>query len=149
MEFTSIDELRNKRYIDVELPGWDVTDNFKCRLQRVNLLDLASKGKIPNTLMSTVIELFKGKAPDVDDENTLKTINDLTELFCEVTMVQPTFKEVQEAIGLTDEQKAIIYNYGIKGVRVLEPFREKPKDTESSEHGADVQQDTKPTDENR
>lgn len=148
MEFTSIEELKNKKYIDVELPGWDANDVFKCRLQRVNLLDLAAKGQIPNPLMGAVIQLFKGNGPSPDDENALKIIKDLSELFCEVTMVEPKFKDVQEAIGLTDEQKVIIYNYAVKGAKVLEPFRKKSEDAKSSKHGEAVSKDTKSNNEN-
>ncbi|MBO0560229.1 hypothetical protein EXQ37_10880 [Clostridium botulinum] len=142
MAVTNIEELKAKKYIEVELPGWDVEDTFTVKLQRVNLLDLASKGKIPNPLIGTVVGLFKGNGPSLDDENTLKTINELSELFCEVTMVEPTFKEVQEAIGMTDEQKIIIYNYAVHGVRTLDPFRKKPEDNKPNDNGGDVSQDT-------
>ncbi|MCY6372466.1 hypothetical protein [Clostridium ganghwense] len=143
MAVTKIEELKAKKYIEVDLPGWDGDDVFTCKLQRVNLLDLASKGKIPNPLMGTVVQLFKGNGPVPEDENSLKTINELSELFCEVTMAEPTFKEVQEAIGLTDEQKIIIYNYAVKGARVLEPFRKKPENTKPSDNGKDVPEETK------
>ncbi|KEH91684.1 hypothetical protein Z962_p0061 (plasmid) [Clostridium botulinum C/D str. BKT12695] len=149
MSVTRIEELKAKKYIEVELPGWDSDDTFTCKLQRVNLLDLASKGKIPNPLMGTVIELFKGNGPSADDENALKTINELSELFCDATMVEPTFKEVQEAIGMTDEQKIIIYNYAVRGARALEPFRTKPKDIKSSDNGENVSKDTKRDIENK
>ncbi len=59
MAVTNIEELKAKKYIEVELPGWDVEDTFTVKLQRVNLLDLAAKGKIPNPLMGPVIDLFK------------------------------------------------------------------------------------------
>lgn len=143
MSVTNLEELKAKKYIEVDLPGWDGDDIFTCKLQRVNLLDLASKGQIPNPLMGVVIELFKGKGPNPENKDSLKAINDLSELFCEATMVQPTFKEVQEAIGLTDEQKIIIYNYAIKGARVLEPFRKKSEDIKSSDNGTDVSKKAK------
>ncbi len=53
-------------------------------------------------------------------------------------MVEPTFKEVQEAIGMTDEQKIIIYNFVVHGVRTLEPFRKKPENDKSNDNGKDV-----------
>ncbi|NFQ84183.1 hypothetical protein FDG04_02395 [Clostridium sporogenes] len=142
MAVTNIEELKAKKYIEVELPGWDVEDTFTVKLQRVNLLDLAAKGKIPNPLMGTVVELFKGKGPAMEDEKGLKTINELSELFCNVTMVEPTFKEVQEVIGMTDEQKIIIYNFAVHGVQTLEPFRKKPEDNKPNDNGEDVPQGT-------
>ncbi|EHN14515.1 hypothetical protein [Clostridium sporogenes] len=138
MSVTNIEELKAKKYIEVELPGWDVEDTFTVKLQRVNLLDLAAKGKIPNPLMGPVIDLFQGKGPGRKDEDSLKTVNELAELFCETTMVEPTFKEVQEVIGMTDEQKIIIYNFAVHGVQTLEPFRKKSKDDKSNDNGEDV-----------
>lgn len=149
MPITNLEELKAKKYIEVNLPGWDIDDTFTCKLQRVNLLDLAAKGQIPNPLMGAVIQLFKGNGLSPEDEKSLKLINELSELFCEVTMVEPTFKEVQEVIGLTDEQKIIIYNYAVKGVKVLESFRKKSEDTKSSKHGETVSKDTKSNNENR
>lgn len=142
MVATKLQELKDKKYIEVSLPGWDIDDKFNVKLQRVNLLDLAGKGKIPNPLMGPVVELFKGKGPQADEEG-LKIIGELSNLFCEVTMVEPTFKEVEEAIGLTDEQKMIIYNFALKGSQVLIPFRKKFEGIKPSEHGATVSQDTK------
>ena len=138
MPITNIEELKAKKYIEVELPGWDVEDKFTVKLQRVNLLNLVAKGKIPNPLIGAVVELFKGKGPAPEDESSLKTINELAELFCEVTMVEPTFAEVQETIGMTDDQKIIIYNYAVKGVHVLEPFRKKPENIKLNSNGKDI-----------
>ncbi|WP_443660496.1 hypothetical protein [Clostridium algidicarnis] len=138
MAVTTIEELKAKKYIEISLPGWDTDDTFKVRLQRVNILDLASKGKIPNPLMGPVIELFKGKGPEPDSTEGLKLLNELSELFAEVTMVEPTYKEVKEAIGLTDEQKMIIYNFAIQGARAIEPFREKPAGNKLNKHGDNI-----------
>ncbi|MBB6716272.1 hypothetical protein [Clostridium gasigenes] len=149
MAITNLEELKAKKYIEVDLPGWDIGDVFTCKLKRTNLLDLAAKGKIPNTLMGTVVDLFKGNGPVPEDEASLKTINELSELFCEVTMVEPTFKAIQETIGMTDDQKIAIYNFAIKGVRALEPFRKKPEDIKPCDHGTNVQKDTKRDAENK
>ncbi|MBB6623829.1 hypothetical protein [Clostridium gasigenes] len=149
MQITNIEELKARKYIEVDLPGWDIDDVFTCKLQRVNLLDLAAKGKIPNPLIGNVVELFQGKGPQPDSDDGLKTLNELSELFAEVTMVEPTFAEVNEAIGLTDAQKMVIYNFALKGVSAIEPFRSKSKSIGTSEHGKDVSKDTKPNNENK
>ncbi|WP_238884527.1 hypothetical protein [Clostridium sp. YIM B02551] len=143
MPVTTLEELKAKKYIEVQLPGWDIDDVFNVKLQRVNLLDLASKGKIPNPLIGTVVEIFKGNAVLPEDETSLKTINELAELFAEATMVEPTFKEVEKVIGLTDEQKIIIYNYAIRGVKALEPFRKKQTDTEPIGNESEISKKTK------
>lgn len=133
-----LEELKAKRYIEVKLPGWDGIDVFECKLQRVNLLDLASKGKIPNPLIASVLKVFKGEGPQPDSLEGLKSLNELSELFAEVTMVDPTYKEVKEVIGLTDEQKMIIYNFALQGARAVEPFRNKSRSDEPNTHDEDI-----------
>ena len=128
---TNLKELKEKRYITVNLPGWNIDDVFTCKLKRVSVMDLACKGKIPNPLIPSVIDLFKGdyKMQDsLKDIDGIKKVNDLINFFAEVTLVEPTFKEVEEAIGLTEEQKMLIYAFAIKGVRAIEPFLEKSGD---------------------
>lgn len=137
---TTIAELKNKKYVVVDLDGWDGDDVFTVKLQRVDILILASKCKIPNPLMSVVIELFKGKSQQAEtEEENLKMFNEVAELFCEATMVEPTFAEVKEVIELTDVQKMAIYNFALGGVRALEPFRKKQENNQYSEHGDEVQ----------
>lgn len=138
---TSIEELRNKKYIEIELPGWNAGEKFICKVQRVNILNLASKGKIPNPLMSSVSKVFRNDLPDVNKEGGLKEMCELADLFAENMMVEPTFKEVEEAIGLTDEQRVYFYNFGIRGPEVLESFRRKPESTGTSENGEDIQRE--------
>lgn len=139
----NIEELKAKQYTKVEIPGWGVDDTFAVKLKNFNLLDVVSKGKIPNPLVGTVIGLFKGKGIDIKEAEGIKNLNEVTEFFCEICLVEPTFKELKEnEIELTDDQKGIIYEFATEGPRALIPFLTKHKNTGVSEHGADVPKDT-------
>lgn len=140
MAITTIEELKNKKYIEVELPGWNETDLFVCKIQRVQLLDLVAKGKIPNPLIATVTKIFKGQGPTGEDKEEMKLMNELMELFAELIMVEPKFEDVQEAIGLTDIQKRILYNFALRGVLAIEPFRRESGVNFSSKYGGALQE---------
>ena len=136
-KITTIEELKKHRYLDVELPGWEVKDTFKCKLKRVDMIDLITKGKIPNPLIDSVIKIFQHtyQDPKEHDMESLKNMNDLLELFAKIVMVEPTFDEVEEAIGLTYEQKLSLYLFAIGGPKAIEPFLQKPGNTEPDRNG--------------
>lgn len=88
-----------------------------------SILDLASKGKIPNPLIGPVVALFKGELKeDMNSLEGLKNVNELAEFFCDVCLVEPTYSELKEAGGLTDKQKIHIYMFATRGVKALIPF---------------------------
>lgn len=108
------------------LPGWGEEDVFECTLKVPSILDLASKGKIPNPLIGPVVALFKGELKeDMTTLEGLKNVNELAEFFCEVCLVEPTYSEIKEMGGLTDKQKIHIYMFATRGVKALIPFLQK------------------------
>lgn len=105
------------------LPGWGENDVFECVLKTPSILDLASKGKIPNPLIADVVSLFKGEfKEDMTTIEGLKNVNELSEFFCDVCLVEPSYSELKEAGGLTDNQKIHIYMFATRGVKALTPF---------------------------
>lgn len=139
----NIQELKAKQYTTVDIPGWGIDDTITVKLKTFNLLDVVSKGKIPNPLMGAVIGLFKGQGINISEAEGIKNLNEVTEFFCDVCLVEPTFKELKEnEIDLTDEQKSIIYDFATQGPRALIPFLEKSKDTRFNEHGENVSKNT-------
>ena len=138
---TSIKDIKKNQVIEVELPGWGVTDTFVCKVKRVNLMDLIAKGNIPNPLMNTVINLFKGSAIS-DEEDVLnskesyKKYIEVSELFANSILVEPTLKELHENdIELTDEQRNIFYQFAMFGIKALIPYTRKPSNTVYSGDG--------------
>lgn len=111
----------------VELPGFFGNDTFVVRLRRPSLLMLTKSGRIPNSLMSAATELFTGKQ-DNSDPVDISEIMGVLEVICEASMVEPTYKDVLDAgLTLTDEQYTAIFNFSQRGVKALEPFRQKPE----------------------
>lgn len=105
------------------LPGWGENDVFECVLKTPSILDLASKGKIPNPLIADVVALFKGEfKEDMTTIEGLKNVNELAEFFCDVCLIEPSYSELKEAGGLTDNQKIHIYMFATRGVKALTPF---------------------------
>lgn len=118
---TSLEEIKaiaGARELEIE--GWEKETPFVCKLKRISLLELASKGKIPNGLMSTVMALFEGDKAKTDKID-VKDFAQVMDLFCEMSLVEPNYKEVKEY--LTDNQKTQIFNYAQKGLKALEKFR--------------------------
>lgn len=123
-------DLKEKT-IDIELPGWDIDEILPVKLQRINIINLASQGKIPNPLMPSVMQIFQHGNLEMGEGNEaekLKKFKELTDLFAEVSFVEPTFKEITDLVDLTDDQRTIIYNFAVGGVLALEPFRKESTD---------------------
>lgn len=148
MVVTSIAEMKKQQYVEATLPGWGIDDTINIKLKHFSLLNAVSKGEIPNPLIEPVLGLFKGKGIDLQKVDGLKNFNEVQDLFCELCMLEPTFKEIKkEGIELTEQQKYIIYQFATEGARALIPFYRKSSDIGISEHGTDVPEDTQRTNE--
>lgn len=123
MSVTSIEEIKKKAAIEVELPGWD-NKPFICKLKRVGVLGLASSGKIPNTLMSTAMGMFEKKL-DVKEPDDIKNMAEVINLFCKEAMVEPKYDEVQAVNLLTDDQRLAIFDFTQDGVKKVKPSSKK------------------------
>ncbi len=122
MKFTNNAAMGKK----VELIGWDEKP-VEVILRRPSLLGLATKGAIPNPLMTAAKNLFfKGLAADCD----LKTAGEVMQIVAKEALVSPTWDELQEAgIELTDRQLIEIFGYAQNGAQALSSFRKKSTDT--------------------
>ncbi|HHD2753294.1 TPA: hypothetical protein ACOTG0_002103 [Clostridium perfringens] len=112
-----------KGYLKYNLPGWNgkEDDVFECTLKAPSILDLATKGEIPNPLIGPVVSLFRGELEeDMTTVEGLKRVKELTEFFCEVCLIEPKYSEVRDV--LTDHQKMNIYFFATRGVKALIPF---------------------------
>lgn len=121
---------------EIELPGFAAEETISVRLRRPSLMLLAAEGKIPNTLLASVEDLF-----EKGDKNTV-SFKERAEIFRIVAMtslVSPSWEELQNAgVNLTDLQLLYIYNFSQTGVDTLRRFREKQRTEKLSGHGKDV-----------
>lgn len=121
---------------EIELPGFAAEETISVRLRRPSLMLLAAEGKIPNTLLASVEDLF-----EKGDKNTV-SFKERAEIFRIVAMaslVSPSWEELQNTgVNLTDLQLLYIYNFSQTGVDTLRRFREKQRTEKLSGHGKDV-----------
>lgn len=109
----------------VELPGFAEDQPLVARLRRPSILSLTKSGKIPNTLLAAASELFTGKQ-NKDDPVDLAEITGVVDVICESSFIEPTYAQIKEAgLELTDEQLMAVFNYSQRGIKALEPFRNK------------------------
>lgn len=137
MPVTNIENIKKLAGIEVPLPGWIPEEPFICRLKRVSIMDLAVKGKIPNPLLGTVIEMFEKRANIEKPEDMVKMF-DVINLFCEASMIEPTYSEVEDITALTDDLKMAIYNFAMEGVRKIQPTSQKQSDLCNNKHEQEV-----------
>ncbi|MCD3254338.1 esterase [Clostridium botulinum] len=141
LQVTSIEDLKKiGQGQTIQLsPFFPDGEPFIARLKRPNILNLLSKGKIPNKLVHAVDSLiFKGKDDHADKkesskEEQVKEIAEMSELLTLIAkdaLLEPTLQQLQEVgLELTDSQTMEIFKFTQEGVKTLEPFR---KDDEGS-----------------
>ena len=126
LKITSLTDL--KKYAKgnvVELPPFGEGQRFVARLKRPSLMNMVREGKIPNSLLTKLNELFVDSSRIDTEENEM--LGDMIKIFdaiAEETFVEPTFEQIKEAgIQLTDDQYMFVFNYSQRGVKALESFR--------------------------
>lgn len=137
MEFLSGEKLTElAQGKEIELPGFAAEETISVRLRRPSLMLLAAEGKIPNSLLASVEELF-----EKGDKNTVpfKERGEIFRIVAMASLVSPSWEELQSAgVNLTDLQLLYIYNFSQTGVDTLRRFREKQRTEKLSGHGKDV-----------
>lgn len=126
MAITSFEQFKQKAFKEVDLPGFEEGEVVTVRLRKVSILSLASSGKIPNSLMGVVNQLF-GKAGKASEEEVAQTsmehlteMSKLLNIIAESALVEPTYSEIGEY--LTDEQKNAIFEFSQSGVKQVTPI---------------------------
>lgn len=131
----ALDDARARTAVqEVELPGFGDGRPWTAKLRRLSLLGLARAGKIPNSLMPAVTELYQR---GICQAANLTQAAETMFLIAGEALAEPTLAQLEEAgVTLSDEQLAAIYLYAQRGVEALRPFR---KAAAVSDHGADGQ----------
>lgn len=128
----------------VQLPEFAEGMPLFVYMRRPSLLDLISKGKIPNPLAHTATALFSkgGRGVDQEDPGQMKELTEILHIFCEASFVEPTYSQIKEAgLSLTDEQLMFVFNYVQAGNKALEKFRRKQESVGVTGHVPAVQED--------
>lgn len=130
MQITTLEQLKEiKRTEVIELPAFEDGTPLVVEIQKPNMMQLIASGKIPNTLLSSAMDMFNGKTGEKINkaaENT-KDLADLVgmmNVIAEASLVRPSMKDFKVAkIDLTDNQLMAILMYSQGGVKALEGFR--------------------------
>lgn len=121
METVDFEKLKERAKGEVvTIPGWG-EELFTCKVKRVSILGLVTKGILPNPLLSAAHSLFYG---DNDNKADFGNIAKVMSIIAEETLVEPSIKQLHEiGLDLTDEQQIQLFNFSQRGLKVLEQFR--------------------------
>lgn len=128
MGVISLEQFKDMMYQEVTIPGfYDNQESITVKVKPVSLMTLASKGKIPNSLMTAVGELFGiggskgGKTGSVFADH-LPDVSSLMHLFAEATLVEPKYSDIKDY--LTDRQLEALFARSQGDVKDLTPIDE-------------------------
>ena len=112
MSVISAKEFRQRATRVIEIDGFSQGEKIEVRIKPASILNLYVSGKLPNSLLSTVQDLFdiKDNKKNVnkvfDDPEMMKASLKLMDLVCEECLVEPKYSEISDL--LTDNQKGQI-----------------------------------------
>ena len=139
MNITSLDQLQAIKQTEViELPAFEDGTPLNVEVKKPNMMQLIAAGKIPNTLLSSAMELFNGRAGEkmqkaADNAGDLKDLVGLMNVIAEASLIKPTYKEIKKiGIELTDNQLLGLLMYSQGGIKALENFRNQQANIEGN-----------------
>jgi len=124
----------------VEIPGFAPGETLTVRLRQPNLLTLVRLGKIPNPLLTHMLQQSPGaKADTAVTPEKLRMTAEMLDLFCEAALIEPTYRELKEnGVELTQEQMSEIANFAQGGVTTWESFRDETRNVPSGNDGENL-----------
>ena len=114
MAVISASEFRQKATKVISIAGFEPGELIEVRVKPVNLISLMATGKVPNTLISTINEVFDGQQAEqinntvLTDEKAMQSVLQLMDCICAECLVEPKYAEIKDV--LTDQQKTDIMN---------------------------------------
>ena len=123
-------DMKDVAYPVIDISGWD-DNKIRVRLRKVSLMAMVKEGKLPNELLSLVVDLSSGKIGDTLDNmgaEQMKQFYDLLLIVAKESLVSPTYEEIIKEVESLPEQTLVdIWLYNLYGLRALENFRKRPK----------------------
>lgn len=138
-EILNISQIKELSQTVLAIPGFSSGQTVNVKVQRPNILAALSHGKIPNHLLSTVNKMITGKSSKEekeDESSRAKGVAKLYEMYAEICLVAPTYKELKEYI--TDEQLEVIFTWATTEVKSLDSFRAKQNDGADNSNGTEL-----------
>ena len=129
MSVISAKEFRQRATRVIEIDGFEPGEKIEVRIKPASILSLYVSGKLPNTLLGTVQDLFEVQSEQeagkqiLQDPEMIKASFEILDLVCEQCLVEPTFAEIGDL--LTDNQKGQIMAEAQGNVTAAIPFVQK------------------------
>lgn len=134
MSVISAKDFINKATRVIEIDGFEHDEKIKIRIKSTSIMGMLIVGKIPNSLLSIVNDLFptsqKGKQPNMNELKTddIKLMSQIMDAICDDCMVEPKYQEIKEY--MTDSQKTQIMNEAMGVIEQVTPTLQKQEDLE-------------------
>lgn len=130
----SAEQFRKKATRIITIPGFTDEECFDVMIKSVSVPDMLINGKLPNSLLKIVSDMFesksvqisKDKQPDVntkellDDPDKLKELVNMMKLVVKEALVEPAYADIEDL--LTQEQIQTIFEQASGGVRKVMPI---------------------------
>lgn len=132
-EIISASEFRKKAVRVITIPGFTDDECFNVMIKSVSVPDMLINGKLPNSLMKIVSDMFDKKSvklakngePDVNTQELLEDPDKLKELMgmmravVKEALVEPKYEEIEDL--MTQEQIQTIFEQTSGGVNKVIP----------------------------
>lgn len=112
MSVISAKDFRERATRVIQIDGFEPGEKIEVRIKPASILSLYVSGKLPNTLLSTVQDLFGVQSEQeagkqiLQDPEMMKASFQILDLVCQQCLVEPTYAEIGDL--LTDNQKGQI-----------------------------------------
>lgn len=119
------EEFMSKATRIINIPGFADDEIFSVKIKNVSVVSMLTNGKLPNSLLQVVKDLFSEQGTSIEDlgeEEAIELLKDtekikeLTRMMKEVAreaLIEPKYEDIAE--GLTDAQIQSIYNQASGG----------------------------------
>ena len=115
----------NKATRVIEIDGFEPGEKINIRIKSASMMGMLLAGKIPNSLLSVVNDLFPsvqaGKQPDMNglQLDEIELMSKTMDAICSDCMVEPKYNEIKEY--MTDNQKMQIMNEAMGVIKQVTP----------------------------
>lgn len=126
----SAESFRKKATRVIKIPGFTKDEEFEVMIKSVSVTDMLVNGKLPNSLMNIVSDMFKSNQPQpeldttemLQDTEQLKELMNMMRVVAKESLVEPKYDDIDDV--LTSEQIQTIFEQATGGVNKVTPSNE-------------------------
>lgn len=132
----SVEDFKKKATRIITIPGFTDDECFEVMIKSVSVTDMLVNGKLPNSLIKIVSDMFKSNDPKLskdgefngdtmemlEDPDKLKELMDMMKVIAKEALVEPKFEDIEDVI--TTEQIQKIFEQASGSVNKVIPNNE-------------------------